>query len=103
PLTWQLVMVTFSVALANPRPKELFKQMPSSKGEFTEQSDTCTFLQQSISNPSRSVSIFRLSIVRLSTPVASKAKWPPCKTEKSCKFTLWQSFRLIALLPPPFG
>ncbi len=50
--------------------------MPSSHGELTLQLETRTLRQQSISIPSRSVSIFRLSMVRLSTPVARMPKWP---------------------------
>src|SRR5579859_4843380 len=96
-------MVTFSVGLAYPSPKELFRQMPSSKGELTVQLETRTFLQQSISNPSLSVSTFILSIVRLSTPVARMAKCPPCRTETSRILTLRQSFRLMVLFPPPSG
>ncbi len=51
--------------------------------------------------PSRLVSIFRLSIVRFSTPVARISKWPPCRMEKSRRSTLWQFFRLMDLLPTP--
>src|SRR6185437_3327220 len=72
--------------------------MPSSDGELTVQLETRTFLQQSISNPSRLVSTFKLSIVRLSTPVASIANHPPCKIEMSFIITLRQSNRLMALL-----
>ncbi len=75
--------------------------MPSSHGEFTVQFDTRTFLQQSMSMPSRSVSIFRLSMVRLSTPVNSKPKCPPFRIEKSRKMTLRQFFSAIALFPTP--
>jgi hypothetical protein len=56
----QLVMVTFSVARAKPKAKVLLRQMPSSLGEFTLQSLTCTLRQQSISIPSRLVSSFTL-------------------------------------------
>src|SRR5882672_3690706 len=75
--------------------------MPSSNGELTVQFETRTFLQASMSIPSRFVSIFTLSIVRLSTPVAKIAKCPPCKIEISRMRTLRQSFRLIDLLPQP--
>src|SRR4051812_36522850 len=37
PLTWQLVMVTFSVAIASPSPNDDLRQMPSSPGELTVQ------------------------------------------------------------------
>ena len=57
--------------------------MPSSQGELTLQLETRTLRQQSMSMPSRLVSIFRLSMVRLSTPVARMPKWPPCRIEKS--------------------
>ena len=36
-------MVTFSVERNCPRPKELFRQMPSSLGELTVQSEIRTF------------------------------------------------------------
>ena len=94
-------MVTFSVARAYPSANELFGQIPSSHGEFTVQFDTRTLRQQSMSMPSRLVSIFRLSIVKLSTPVARMPKWPPCRMEKSRRITLWQFFSAIALLPTP--
>src|SRR5205807_2711089 len=93
-------MVTISVARAYPSANELFKQIPSSHGEFTLQFETRTFRQQSISMPSRFVSIFTLSIVRLSTPVARIPKCPPDNIEISRIVTLRQSFRAIALLPP---
>src|SRR5678815_3655211 len=91
-------MVTFSVGFAYPSPNELFKQIPSSKGELTVQLETRTFLQQSISNPSRLVSTFKLSMVRLSTPVAKRANHPPCRIEKSLRMTLRQFNRAIDLL-----
>src|ERR1035438_6393839 len=75
--------------------------MPSSQGEFTVQLETRTFWQQSISIPSRSVSILRLSMVRLSTPVSSSAKWPPLSIEKSRNVTLRQFLSAMALLPTP--
>ena len=75
--------------------------MPSSQGEFTLQLETRTLRQQSMSMPSRLVSIFRLSMVRLSTPVARMPKWPPCRIEKSRRRTLWQFFSAMALLPTP--
>src|ERR1035437_2563439 len=101
PLTAQLVIVTSSVARAKPSPKELFRQIPSSNGEFTLVFETCTWRQASTSIPSRFVSIFRLSTVKLSTPVARIAKCPPSRIEMSRKITFRQSFRLIALLPQP--
>src|SRR5665213_169335 len=91
-------MVKFSVDRAYPSAKELFKQMPSSNGELTEQLETFTFLQQSISKPSRLVSTFKLSIVRLSTPVANIANHPPCKIEISLMITFRHIKRLIDLL-----
>src|ERR1700758_1727323 len=94
-------MVTISVARAYPSANELFRQMPSSHGEFTEQFDTRTFRQQSISIPSRLVSIFRLSIVKLSTPVARIPKWPPCRMEKSRNNTSRQFFKEMDLFPTP--
>ena len=44
---------------------------------------------------SRSVSIFKLSMVKLSTPVASMPKCPPLRIEKSRSVTLRQFFRLM--------
>jgi hypothetical protein len=101
PDTCEFVMVTFSVARLNPSAYELFKTIASSFGEFTNEFEILTFRQASISRPSRFVSILRLSIVRLSTPVASNAKWPPCETVKSLSVTFRTSFRAIALLPCP--
>ena len=75
--------------------------MPSSLGELTVQLETRTFLQQSMSMPSRLVSIFRLSIVKLSTPVARMPKWPPWKIVKSRRMTLRQFLSAIDLLPMP--
>ena len=75
--------------------------MASSHGELTVQFETRTFLQQSMSMPSRSVSIFRLSMVRLSTPVNRSPKWPPLSSEKSRRMTLRQFFNPMALLPTP--
>ena len=46
----------------SPRPNGLLRQMPSSYGEFTEQFVTRTLWQQSMSIPSRLVSIFRPSM-----------------------------------------
>src|SRR5215469_10819375 len=40
PLTRQFVIVTISVARAYPSANELFRQIASSQGEFTEQFDT---------------------------------------------------------------
>src|SRR5882724_7425523 len=91
----------FSLARAYPSAQELFGQIPSSQGEFTVQLLTRTLRQQSISNPSRFVSTSRLSMVRLSTPVARRANQPPCSTEKSRNRTLWQFFRAIVLLATP--
>ena len=51
--------------------------------------------------PSRFVSIFKLSIVKLSTPVARTPKCPPSRIEKSRSSTLWQFFNAIALFPAP--
>ena len=51
--------------------------------------------------PSRLVSMVRLSIVRLSTPVARIPKCPPFRIEKSRSVTFRQSLRAIALSPPP--
>src|ERR1017187_9606691 len=47
------------------------------------------------------VSILRLSMVRLSTPVARTPKCPAVRIEKSRSVTFRQSLRAIALLPPP--
>src|SRR5436190_23245001 len=94
-------MVTFSVARAYPSANELLGQMPSSNGELTVQFEMRTFLHASTSMPSRLVSILRLSIVRLSTPVARIAKCPPCRIVISRRFTLRQFFSAIALLPQP--
>jgi hypothetical protein len=60
-----------------------------------------TFRQASMSSPSRFVSTLRSSMVRLSTPVASTAKCPPFRTEKSRSRTLRHSSRAIALSPWP--
>ena len=75
--------------------------MASSQGELTLVFETCTLRQQSMSMPSRLVSIFRLSMVKLSTPVARMPKCPPCRIEKSRSVTLRQFFRLMDLLPTP--
>src|SRR5438477_1564035 len=69
--------------------------MPSSHGELTLQFEMRTLRQQSTSIASRLVSIFRLSMVRLSTPVARMAKCPPCKMDISRRVTLRQFFRLM--------
>src|SRR5207253_10833857 len=53
---------------------ELFGQIASSRGELTMQFEMRTFLHESMSMPSRFVSIFTFSIVRLSTPVARDRK-----------------------------
>src|SRR5207244_2964734 len=55
----------------------------------------------SCSLSARFVLIFKLSIVRLSTPVARIAKCPPCKIVMSRMITLRQSLRLIDLFPHP--
>src|SRR5690348_10045779 len=91
-------MVTFSVGRAYPRAKELFRHMPSSNGELTVQSDIRTFWQQSISMPSRLVSILTLSIVMLSVPVAKIPNHPPCLMEISLMITFLHIKRLIDLL-----
>src|ERR1041385_8249901 len=95
PLTEQFVIVTFSVARANPSAYELFKTIASSFGELTLQFETRTLRHESRSKPSRFVSTLTLSIVRLSTPVASRAKCPPLRIEKSRSKTLRQSFNEI--------
>src|SRR5581483_9762149 len=101
PLNMQFVMVTISVVRAYPSANELFRQIPSSHGEFTPQFEIRTLRQQSTSIPSRLVSIFRLSIVRLSTPVARIPKCPPCKIEKSRSSTFRQFLSAMALLATP--
>ena len=53
--------------------------------------------------PSRFVSILTLSTVRLSTPVARIAKWPPCLIVMSRMVTLRLFLSAIALLPVPAG
>ena len=73
----QFVIVTFSVSRAYPSPNELLSTIASSFGEFTPQFETLTFRQQSMSIPSRFVSIFTLSMVKSSTAVARIAKCPP--------------------------
>ena len=60
-----------------PSANELFGQRPSSLGELIRQLETTVLWQQSMSMPSRSVSIVTLSTVRFSQPVTSTAKWPP--------------------------
>jgi hypothetical protein len=75
--------------------------MASSLGELTLVLEMRTLRQESISMPSRLVSIFRLSMVRLSTPVARMPKWPPLRMEKSRSVTLRQSFSAMALSAPP--
>src|SRR4051812_6743672 len=57
--------------------------------------------QLSISKPSRFVSTLRLSIVKLSTPVASTPNQPPCRMEKARRLTLRQFFSAIVLFPEP--
>jgi PAS domain S-box-containing protein len=78
-----------------------FSTIASSHGVLTLHRLIRTFLQQSMSNPSRLVSTFRLSMVKLSTPVASRAKWPQRNMDKSFSVTFLHSFRLMALLPTP--
>ena len=75
--------------------------MPSSHGELTVQLETRTLRQQSMSMPSRLVSILRLSMVKLSTPVARMPNRPPWRMEKSLRMTLRQFLRAMALLPTP--
>src|SRR5579875_653569 len=87
--------------MGSPSAYELFRQIPSSQGELTLQLETRTFVQQSISIPSRLVSIFRLSMVRLFTPVARMPTWPPCKIEKSRTRTFLHFLSAIALFPTP--
>ena len=58
-----------------------------------------TFLQQSTLIPSRFVSITRLSIRKLSTPVGRMPKWPPLTIVMSWMRTLRHSFSAMALLP----
>ena len=94
-------MVKFSVGRAYPSAKELLGQIPSSHGEFTVQFDTRTLRQQSMSMPSRMVSMSRLSIVRLSTPVASTPNHPPSRILKSRSSTSRQFFKAMVLLPTP--
>src|SRR5262245_65425757 len=88
-------MVTFSVDCAKPSPYELFKQIPSSHGELILQFETRTLRQQSMFIPSRLVSIFKLSMVRLSTPVARIPKCPACRIEKSRNVTLRSEERRV--------
>src|SRR5271155_1859794 len=103
PATRQLVIVTFSVGRAHPSAYEVFRQIPSSAGEFTVQLEMRTLEQQSISIPSRLVSSVTLSMVRLFTPVARIAKCPPLSTEISRMRTRLQFFNPIALFPIPGG
>jgi hypothetical protein len=60
-----------------------------------------TLRQQSMSMQSRSVSILRLSMVRLSTPVPRIPNQPPWRMEISRSRTLVQCLRAIDLLPTP--
>src|SRR5215469_328579 len=101
PLTMQSLMVTISVLHVYPSANELFRQMASSQGELMVQFEIRTLRQQSMSMPSRCVSIFRLSMVRLETPVARMPKCPPCRMEKSRRTTLRQFLRAMALLATP--
>src|ERR1035441_6708780 len=100
-LTKQFVMLKFSHERLYPSAKLAFGTIASSHGELTVQFDTRTFLQQSMSMPSRSVSIFRLSMVRLSTPVTRIPKCPPFRSEIGRASTLREFFRPIVLLPTP--
>ena len=77
PETWQFTMVRFSVMTFRPRAKLLLGHKPSSPGELIRQLETIVLRQQSMSMPSRWVSIVTLSTVKLSQPVARMAKWPP--------------------------
>src|SRR5690242_15442857 len=77
PLTKQLLIVTFSAGRATPSPCDDLRQIPSSHGEFTEQFEIRTLLQESTSIPSRFVSIVIPSTITLSHPVARIPKWPP--------------------------
>ena len=92
-----MVIVTFSVARAWLSPNELLRQMPSSPGELTLQLEMRTLRQASMSMPSRLVSIFKLSMVRLSTPVARIANQPPCRMVRSLMLTLRHHFSEIDL------
>src|SRR4051812_10092387 len=75
--------------------------MASSFGALTLQFDTRTLRHESMSKPSRLVSTRRLSIVKLSMPVASTPNHPPCRMEKSRSVTLRQFFSAMLLLPEP--
>ena len=77
PETRQFTMVRFSVITFRPSAKVLLGQMPSSPGELMRQLETITLRQQSMSMPSRLVSIVTLSTVMLSQPVTSIANQPP--------------------------
>src|ERR1051326_3543102 len=103
PETWQLTMVRFSVMTLLPNAKLLLGQSPSSYGELIRQFETVVLRQQSISIPSRSVSIVTLSTVRPSQPVARIAKWPPLRIVKSRKIMFRHTLRAIALLPRRTG
>jgi hypothetical protein len=101
PLTTLFVIVTFSVGRAAPSAKELLRTMASSFGAFTDVFEMRTLRHTSMSIPSRFVSIVRLSIVRLSTPVARIAMWPPRRMVKSRSSTLRESRSAIALFACP--
>jgi hypothetical protein len=73
----------------------------SSFGAFTCAFEMRTLRQASTSMPSRFVSIVRLSIVALSTPVSRIAMWPPRWIVKSRSSTLRESLSAIALFAWP--
>ena len=69
-------MVTFSVARAYPSANELLGKCRRPRVSL--RCSWNTHVAAAITSmPSRLVSIFRLSMVRLSTPVARMPKWPP--------------------------
>jgi hypothetical protein len=92
-------MVTFSVTLASPSAYELLSTIASSLGELTVVLEMRTFLQQSMSIPSRLVSMTRPSIRKLSTAVGRMQKWPPLTMVTSRMATLRHRLSAIALLP----
>ena len=68
------MIVIFSLTRAAPSAWVPLKTIASSFGEFTLEFEMRTLRQESTSRPSRLVSTITLSIVRLSTPVASMPK-----------------------------
>jgi len=72
--TWQLTIVKFSVITFRPRAKLLLGHNASSLGELIRQLEIVVLRQQSMSMPSRFVSIVTLSTVIPSQPVARMAK-----------------------------